>query len=642
MALQQCWGKPIKFNPKDNPHHVAMYKMAARDRHGAWFARRSVHEGIGFSKFRRAMQQEFPESLRVEGGAGAGAVRGIAADRRLERIDVEGLGVLEVYQVSAAFPGPVTPRDFITMFITTETGLTEKCVGGLQRGKKHIPRHFMIVSRPVEHPDAPERPGYVRGTYESVEIIREIPLHQAQPVTQSTPNLLSLAPEDQHQGRSRGATVGFAESRGLEAKGEQRDLHHASASDRDMASPGLDPELNPVEWTMITRSDPGGGLPRFLVERGTPDAMMGDVDKFLRWACRYEEVPHPAEENSAQDVALKESTGQQQQGDNTIKETEANWNQSPMAKDGSNEKPETHSITQHSGDIGMISNITHALEAGIAAYAPTTVSEHVHNYLHRREQPINSEDQGVSSPETSSINSFMSAEEIRRLSTAPEQPVGPDAGQSTDMLSVASATSSHDAGMAEIVQSGITNDNKTLNTHDKEVLKLAQQREKLDRKLAKKRREEEERLKKHEEKEQSEKDKARQKLEQEMRKVEEKHRKEVEKLEARKAKEAKKAEERRAKRDHQARLSMVIRERDDFRSQLDTFKRENQLLLKRVEELQRENTAMASRLGKLGGADALKGLQEEIQEGRKRAVSMRSEGSTSKKSLESSKDSMEK
>ncbi|KXL51300.1 hypothetical protein M433DRAFT_47995, partial [Acidomyces richmondensis BFW] len=256
VALQQCWGKPIKFNPKDNPHHVAMYKMAARDRHGAWFARRSVHEGIGFSKFRRAMQQEFPESLRVEGGAGAGAVRGIAADRRLERIDVEGLGVLEVYQVSAAFPGPVTPRDFITMFITTETGLTEKCVGGLQRGKKHIPRHFMIVSRPVEHPDAPERPGYVRGTYESVEIIREIPLHQAQP----------------------------------------RDLHHASASDRDMASPGLDPELNPVEWTMITRSDPGGGLPRFLVERGTPDAMMGDVDKFLRWACRYEEVPHPAEE----------------------------------------------------------------------------------------------------------------------------------------------------------------------------------------------------------------------------------------------------------------------------------------------------------------------------------------------------------
>lgn len=642
MALQQSWGKPIKFNAKDNPHHVAMFKMAARDRHGAWFARRSVHEGIGFTKFRRAMQREFPESLRVEGGAGAGAVRGLAADRRLEQIDVEGLGLLEVYQTSAAFPGPVTPRDFITMLITTETGLTEKSAGQLQEGRKHVPRHFMIVSRPIEHPDAPERPGYVRGTYESVEIIREIPLHQAQQAIRSTPNLLSLSSDDQHPGRSRGATVGFAESRGPEAKGEQRDLNHASISDGDCASPGVDLELNPVEWTMITRSDPGGGLPRFLVERGTPDAMMADVDKFLKWACRYEEVPHPDEERPPQDAVSKEIASQQRPESNMTKEMEENGNVAPPAKDGSGENMDTQLLMQRDRDAGMISNVTHALEAGIAAYAPATVSEHVHSYLHSHEQPVDADDPDVSSSDTSSLNSFMSAEEICRLSNAAEHPLPPNSGHSTDMLSMASATSSNEAGMTAAMLSETHINKKNLNTHDKEVLKLTQQRERLDRKLEKKRQEQEERLKKYEVKEQSEQEKARQKHEQDMRKAEEKHRKEVEKLEARKAKEAKKAEERRAKKDQQARLSMVLRERDDFRGQLDTYKRENQLLLERVEELQRENTAMASRLGKLGGGEALKGLQEEIEEGRKRAVSMESEGSASKRSLESYKRSMEK
>nr|GFD59894.1 hypothetical protein [Tanacetum cinerariifolium] len=81
-------------------------------------ARRSVHEGIGFDKFKRAMMRELPQALDVQGGPGAGAVRGIAADRRLERFDVPDKAKLEVYELSAAFPGPVTPRDFVAMVIS--------------------------------------------------------------------------------------------------------------------------------------------------------------------------------------------------------------------------------------------------------------------------------------------------------------------------------------------------------------------------------------------------------------------------------------------------------------------------------------------------------------------------------------------
>jgi hypothetical protein len=94
VKLQKSWGKPLKINAKDNPLGITMYKMAGHDRHGAWFARRSVHEGLGFTKWMKAMQKEFPESLSVQGGPGEGSVRGIGADRRLEQ-EVKEVGKLE-------------------------------------------------------------------------------------------------------------------------------------------------------------------------------------------------------------------------------------------------------------------------------------------------------------------------------------------------------------------------------------------------------------------------------------------------------------------------------------------------------------------------------------------------------------------
>ena len=176
--LQKSWGKPYKFKAEQNPSGVVLYKMAGHDRHGAWFARRSVHEGLGFSKFKKAMQREFPHSMTVQGGPGAGAVRGLTADRRLESQKVEGVGQMDVYQLSASFPGPVAPRDFTTLLLTTDDGLSEKSAAALPSSEeKHVPRHFMIVSKPVTHPGGPERPGFVRGKYESVELIREIPLN---------------------------------------------------------------------------------------------------------------------------------------------------------------------------------------------------------------------------------------------------------------------------------------------------------------------------------------------------------------------------------------------------------------------------------------------------------------------------------
>jgi hypothetical protein len=245
--LQKSWGKPVKLGAKEAATGMSVFKMAGSDRHGAWFSRTGVHEGLGFAKWKRAMLREFPESLEVQGGPGEGNIRGIGGDRRLEDITVDGVGQLQgaltgsvteekrltdpVYLLSAQFPGPTSPREFITLLITSDTCLTDASKVG-----DTIPRHFMVVSIPVNHPDAPPRNGMVRGFYESIEMIREIPLADAQ-----------------------------------------------------------DPETNPVEWIMVTRSDPGGGIPRFMVERNVPSSIVQDAVKFLDWACAK---PHSEDSGS--------------------------------------------------------------------------------------------------------------------------------------------------------------------------------------------------------------------------------------------------------------------------------------------------------------------------------------------------------
>ena len=47
---------------------------------GAWFARRSIHEGVGFARFKRSMQIEFEKSLAEQGPPGSGNVRGIGGE----------------------------------------------------------------------------------------------------------------------------------------------------------------------------------------------------------------------------------------------------------------------------------------------------------------------------------------------------------------------------------------------------------------------------------------------------------------------------------------------------------------------------------------------------------------------------------
>ena len=173
-----------------------------------------------------------------------------------------------VYLLSAQFPGPTAPRDFVTMFLTSDQALSNS-------NGQEAPRHFMVISKPCIHPDAPPREGYIRGQYESVEFIREIPTHKKPSKSFSTTQLdkshtrqrsstlgkeailrnatknhsAPLSETDLRQdesvsdsvasegSRARGRTISFDHSRGSEAKGESLDVPKDDES-----------EENPIEW----------------------------------------------------------------------------------------------------------------------------------------------------------------------------------------------------------------------------------------------------------------------------------------------------------------------------------------------------------------------------------------------------------
>ncbi|KAH0388894.1 hypothetical protein KCU92_g486, partial [Aureobasidium melanogenum] len=525
-ALQKSWGKPMKLNAKDNPLGISVYKMAGKDRHGAWFARRQVLEGVSITKMRKAMQREFAESLAQSGGPGAGNVRGIGGDRKLDKKEVGNVGKMEALQLSAQFPGPTTPREFITLLLTSENALSDKT----SQNKHPIPRHFMVISKPLTHPDTPDREGYVKGSYESVELIREIPLNPA-------PENEDDANDDKH-------------------------------------------ELNPVEWIMITRSDPGGGIPRFMVERGTPGSIASDVSKFLDWACAKDDIPDPDADEELQQKAQAEQTQNKGPPPTTQQNSQA---QQPAQQAG-----------------GLLASITGAVEAGIEAYAPAPIANYTHNYMHPEDDTSDSS----SSSDSSDADSFASAQDHHL-------DIGDHPAQHPAHDSTAVAASTTSIGGASTASS--TNLPMGSSHHDKELRKIDKDRAKIEAKIHKKQDAEAVKLASHKEKDPEDIAKYQEKYDAAMAKLSEKREKELAKLEQKREKEISKAQKKRSEKLNRDEASRVARERDDFRNQVDMLKRENGLLREQMTDLQRENAILVDKVNKLAGVGALKEIKTEIE-----------------------------
>ncbi|KAJ4361667.1 hypothetical protein N0V95_001651 [Ascochyta clinopodiicola] len=540
-ALQKSWGKPVKLGGKEASAGMSVYKMAGHDRHGAWFSRTSVHEGLGFAKWKRMMQREFPESLEVQGGPGEGNIRGIGGDQRLEDMTVDGIGNLQVYQLSAQFPGPTSPREFITLLITSENALSDASKIG-----STTPRHWMVVSIPVSHPEAPPRNGMVRGFYESIEMIREIPL-----------------------------------------EGNE------------------DAETNPVEWIMVTRSDPGGGIPRFMVERNVPSSIVADAVKFLDWACARDDTEA---DEAPKDGQSDSSNAPQQNHDAKPRYSMENSNgigagvgTSIADRPASTRRRASHrAVEKEEPAQGYLDQLRDAV-GGLGAYVPDAM-----NPMPQLQRSVSSS----SSSSISSVDSFASAEQF---TNAPE-------GLPVDKSIATPSTASE-------VSVPIDDDSH----HARELNKIEARKVQLREKLDAEREKRTAAVQSESQKSQKEIEKAAEKHAKDKKKQEERYAKEMRKLEERRERETKKLLARQQKESDKSKLASAQRERDETKREKELVEEENKLLKEQIGELQRENTALVAKLGKSDiGRDILASVRG--GEGRTRASS-RASGSSGKSGL---------
>jgi hypothetical protein len=601
QALQKEW-KPVKVNPHENPLGISVYKLGSKDGKGAWFARRSIHDELDFKKWRRALESEFPETIKVQGGPGEGNIRGIGGERSVECRQIDKVGKMEgklrvmkqkakkliflVFLLSAQFPGPTSPRDFVTMFLTSD-----------QLPLNHIGegeglRHFMVVSRPCLHDDTAPREGYVRGQYESVEYIREIPMKKPRLQSASTTDLSNMirtgrnsmsskamlqsavtkSPrnmiEDDDSNDARAASdidISSSESR-IRRKIGPFDGTNGSSIDDDQLDNSKEDKLksNPVEWIMITRSDPGGSVPRFMVERGTPGSIVSDASKFLDWASSKDIKDFDGEEMPGGEEEEKSA-----QNNENISQTE-------------NEKYLHNFHTNgHSGGLGK--NTTDLAKPGPEELA---TSDESGLPMTAAGATVGS----ISSPTTDDVPNQFSA--LRKA----ERNIGSHDSHLRRSNSSISSVSSDPSFASALEDKEEEEDNEATPSEMTEGtggVELKTEEPKQLKKLEKKKKKLDEKLNKAREKEAKKRSDDSTKDDEAIRKAEEKHRKEVERLERKKQKELLKVEEKKRKTAEKDEKTRILRELDDSKAEVSILKKEKENLRTRVRELEAANKALA-------------------------------------------------
>lgn len=455
----------------------------------------------------------------------------------------------------------------------------------------------MLVSKPCIHPECPPRQGYIRGQYESVEFIRELKVEKqlrktrssidlandesAAAIRNATENLSreatirsarqatrSVSPPGDDSGRKRGKTIGAVDS----GDDWSEDDNYETV----------------VEWLMVTRSDPGGSVPRFMIERGTPPGIAGDANKFVRWISSKsidsfteddnEEIELKRQATEAEALVHRKSVASPHPTSNLI-----NGSSSPRPLPIEEDEAEVQNPT---GFYGIIANALNAAASVAASHIPNPFGSA------KGGDTDASSDLSSDPPEddASSFHSFHSAEN-ETIDDAPSPKL-------EDSLML---TPSHGGGASSHSTESLTARSAQ---HEKELRKLEDRKRKMEEKLQ--RAQERALAKRNGEdagnsaKEEAAVAKLREKHEREIAKQQEKYQRELKKLEAKKASEQKKAEERRRKaleREEKGNLAMEL---DKARAERDIARKQIDILKEQIGDLQSQNTMLVARLGREG------------------------------------------
>ncbi|POR34827.1 Putative PH domain-containing protein C19A8.02 [Tolypocladium paradoxum] len=538
--LRKEW-KEVKVNPRDNPLGISVYKLAGKDGKGAWFARRSVHEGLPFDRWKCSLEREFAETMKVQGSPGSGNIRGIGADRNVEHRVVEDVGHLNVFQLSAQFPGPTSPRDFITLLLTSD-------FSSKRSDQPHPLRQYMVVSKPCTHPECPPRQGIIRGQYESVEIIREIP-------SESTVNKRSFSYAD--------LTL---------------DDNRRASTARPPGGSDEPPDEAPraVEWLMVTRSDPGGSVPRFMIEKGTPPGIVGDAGKFLNWVTSttaedssVPEQDRPSTNGTVRDPANnRRVAGAEKTPCNSISQ-----NQEVGDDEGIPSSNGLYGII--SGAFGAATSVAYGLRQQFSSPLGFNSSQDSLSETEAKpEGQVNNQDEGSDSDASSTLS----------FTSAPERSVTEDKG-------LDSITGSNSDGSRSQPKHPV----------EKELQKLIERRRRLEENHSKMQERIESKRHGEKEKDAAAMAKVREKHDKELAKQEAKYKREMKKLEEKREQEERKAEARRRKTIEREEKAILALELGRVKAERDVALKRIELLQGQVGELQAQNTMLVAKLGRMGG-----------------------------------------
>ncbi|KAI0480346.1 hypothetical protein GGR56DRAFT_664041 [Xylariaceae sp. FL0804] len=598
--LRREW-KEVKVNARENPLGLNVYKLAAKDGRGAWFARRSLHEGLTFERWKLGMEREFAESMKVQGKPGDGNIRGIGADKRVVNQTVEGCGKMQVYQLSAQFPGPTSPRDFVTLCLSSDSAMSPPAPHGAGG-----PKYFMVVSKPCVHSECPQRQGFIRGQYESVEFIREIkmnnPLRKVRSSIDVSQGGAFPAARTGADDLGKEAAIRSARQAAVEASssrdesGRQRGktISYAGADADDQEQ---DEQDTAIEWLMVTRSDPGGSVPRFMIERGTPAGIAGDANKFLRWISSksiedftdddHVDAKLKEEASYAEDEARAKSIPATEPSSNLIDRTTA------QAQSDAGQKRVEESQEEIPGPGGFYEMIAGALGAAASAAASRIQNSFGSTQGDDTESDLSSCE---ASDDSSSVHSFHSFE-----ASTEEVPAKPVEDEKT------ASARPNDRRTDSVQSAGSIARSSTHASspphQDKEMRKLEERRRKLEEKYQ--RAQERTRARESPSQQQQQRDEAalqklREKHDREVAKQEDKYRREVAKLEAKRQGEQRRASERRRKQAEREDRASLAAELEKTRAERDVARRQVEVLKDQVGSLQGQNTMLVARLGREG------------------------------------------
>ncbi|VUC28306.1 unnamed protein product [Clonostachys rosea] len=542
LKLREEW-KEVKVNSKENPFDIKVYKLSAKDGKGTWFARRSVHDGLSYDQWKEGLAEELIETLKIQGQPGGGSIRGIGADRLVEQIDAPGSGQAK---------GPTSPRDFVTLLLSSGA---PKFVSEGSR----VVRQFMIVSKPCIHPECEPQQGTIRGQYESIELIREV--LPDKPASEPSLSSADLSVKSKSSDNLSATPLGSSQS----------------------TTKTLDPPTT-IEWLMITRSDPGGSVPRFMIEKGTPPGIVNDAGKFIKWVTSRS-IPQEVQ-GSTEDREVRP-------GEDSVQDKPHAESRDPPPyveefPSGSNEVSvprynEEDVASSNGGLWGMVTGAFWGASSVVSAglrmpFGTSSLGQDEDEENHSGALPLEIEDEEEDSvSDTSSIRTFTSA--LDRSMTQEEE------------------------ALADVQQSNSDDKSSGKSSQLKELKKLEERRRKLDEKAAKMAERWESKRQEDKEKDAVALTKAQEKHAKEVAKHEAKYNRELRRIKEKKEQEERKAEQRRKKIAEREAKANAAMELEKTKAERDYALKQVELLKAQVGELQSQNTMLTAKLGRLNGLD---------------------------------------